>query len=409
VCLRGITTRRCFNRGLAETTATARHAAAPSPPRRRALLTLLTACALLVPFPAALLGPATAASVPRVAWSSSEVLLGEPARAVVAPGSRPRDSRLVLQRRHLDRWRTVDGSAVLRKRGWVLRVPTVQLGTFRYRVAAKRGGRVVSVSTTTPVTVRPPYTPAGTSGQHGFSTTPPVRWDPCRTIRWTFNPRHSPKRGLKQVRRGVRKVQQATGLDFVYVGRTSQRPTAYGTGLEGAHVVVGWRPARAYRPFTVNPKTVGAGGNTYYTGFVEADGTRVHRAYRGGVVLNASRKRDLANGYGAGFTWGEVIMHELGHVVGLRHPDARRQIMYYKVIPRRATWGAGDLAGLRRVGNHRGCLAPAGTLRSQGAQGAAVTPRVGHTLSHGTHVATHLGAHLGAPGDGAAPHRDARN
>ena len=42
--------------------------------------------------------------------------------------------------------------------------------------------------------------------------------------------------------------------------------------------------------------------------------------------------------------------------MGLAHPEASSQIMYYSVIRRDASWGAGDLAGFSRVGDIRGCV-----------------------------------------------------
>jgi hypothetical protein len=98
------------------------------------------------------------------------------------------------------------------------------------------------------------------------------------------------------------------------------------------------------------------GGNSFYSGYQEADGTEVGKIFRGGVVLNADQEHRLRNGFGRGYTWGEVIEHELGHVVGLDHPENRRQIMYYSVARRNAAWGAGDLKGLRLVGDGGGCL-----------------------------------------------------
>ena len=101
-------------------------------------------------------------------------------------------------------------------------------------------------------------------------------------------------------------------------------------------------------------------------GYREANGAHVSRAVAGGVVLNAHQIGRLANGFGRGYTWGEVIMHELGHVMGLAHTSARRQIMSPHVTRRRATWGAGDLAGLRRVGDRHGCLHRSASQSSRG-------------------------------------------
>lgn len=331
--------------------------------RHLAVLTLLVAVAVA---PAAVMAPAAAAPTPAVSYSDRTVVLGTLVTATVARSSRPQGTDLVLERKYLDRWRVADRTATSTKTGFVLEVPTGQIGSFTYRVVAKDGASVVSTSSTSTVTVRPRYKPVGKAGQHAFNGDPRIRWDSCQKIRWTFNPSKAPKNGLKQVKQGVQRIQQATGLRFRYVGKTDQKPHPYGRDLDGAEVIIGWRTAQDYPAF--DGKTVGVGGNSYLHRFREADGTEVNKAISGGVVLNASMKSQLKNGFGKGFTWGEVIVHELGHVLGLAHPEADRQIMYYSVIPRNANWGAGDLAGLRKVGNVRGCLeAPA----------ARVTGRVG--------------------------------
>ena len=314
---------------------------------------LVVAAALTTP----VVLPAAAAGSPQVSWSDRTVVTGAAVKATVAKSSRPQGTTLVLERKYPDTWRTADRTAEQTKKGLVLEVPTDQLGRFTYRVAARAdNGKVVSTSDKATVTVRPPYDPVGRPSQHAFSSKPRVRWDSCGRIRWTFNPRKAPRNGLDQVREGVRRIHLATGLDFDYVGRTDQRPNPYGKNVDGAELIIGWRTAKDFKPFSERRGTVGVGGNMYYGGYEEADGSRVYKAVQGGVVLNASMRGDLANGYGKGFTWGEVVIHELGHVMGLKHPDADSQIMFASVIRRDADWGAGDLAGLRALGDTRGCL-----------------------------------------------------
>jgi hypothetical protein len=278
-------------------------------------------------------------------------------KAVVERGTRPSGTRLVLQRKHLDRWRAVDKKAKTARRGYVLEVPTDQFGRFSYRVVARNdNGKLVSRSKARTVTVRPSYEALGRSRQHVFASKPRVRWDSCRTIRWTFNPSKSPTRALRQLRKGFRRIHLATGLDFRYVGRTDQKANPYGSRLERSGLIIGWRSARDYAPFRRYPDTAGLGGNTYYSGYREANGAKVYRAVKGGVVFNASMRDELSNGFGRGATWGEVIIHELGHVIGLGHPRSEKQIMYYSMSRRDADWGAGDLAGFRRLGDVRGCV-----------------------------------------------------
>ena len=74
----------------------------------------------------------------------------------------------------------------------------------------------------------------------------------------------------------------------------------------------------------------------------------------GAIMINTNRANDP--GFGAGSPLGLVLMHELGHVVGLDHvPDAASMMHPTADLPA-AVWAAGDLAGLKAVGRGAGCL-----------------------------------------------------
>lgn len=299
---------------------------------------------------------ATAAGKIAVAWSDTDVKAGRKVVARVEGSSRPHGTRLVLQRRFPDHWRSADATARRDGDTFVLRVPTDQFGRLTYRVAAKDGSKVVATSKTRTIQVRTGWSPRGRARQHLFSATPRTRWDSCRTIRWAFSRGHAPRHALSQLKRGVARVHAATGLEFDYVGRTKKKPRPQGRSSSRFDVVVGWRTKADYALFRNQPRVVGVGGNSYYPGYRTGDGTAASLAFQGGVVLNAAQDRNLGNGFGRGYTWGEVIVHELGHVVGLAHPAADTQIMYATVRRRNASWGAGDLAGLRKVGDRAGCM-----------------------------------------------------
>jgi hypothetical protein len=298
---------------------------------------------------------ADAVAPPRAHWSATSVVRGDVARARVSRESRPAGTRLVLQRRNLDGWRTVDPTARLTERSWVLRVPTNQLGRFAFRVAAKSGGQVRTASHRADVRVRPTYHPAGPAADHAFLGQRRFRWDPCRPVTWAFNPDHAPHHALAQIRTTIRQARQATGLRFEFAGRTRETPT-----LRPHHgpyaVIIGWRTPRSFRYFGNHPLRVGVGGASWHSGFEEADGRVVDKAWSGRLILNARDGDDLRPGYGRGYTWGDVILHEFGHVLGLGHARDTTQLMYPQMTQRRARWGAGDLAGLRKLGSARGCL-----------------------------------------------------
>lgn len=73
-----------------------------------------------------------------------------------------------------------------------------------------------------------------------------------------------------------------------------------------------------------------------------------------GVTLE--RNSRLKPGFGAGQTWGVLLLHELGHAMGMDHARDGKQVMAPSISPRSlADYQAGDLTGLRKVGAMGGC------------------------------------------------------
>ena len=97
-------------------------------------------------------------------------------------------------------------------------------------VAPGTGGAVVSVNTITPPsTTVAPAAPA-TDGAYGFlyQSTPKSiaapygRWNPCAPIRYMANVDRATQPMVDQMNAAIAQVEQATGLDMVYVGPTSE-------------------------------------------------------------------------------------------------------------------------------------------------------------------------------------------
>jgi len=75
----------------------------------------------------------------------------------------------------------------------------------------------------------------------------------------------------------------------------------------------------------------------------------------GGVVVDAGAR--LSGGFGKGKTIGALLLHEIGHAMGLDHAGATSQIMYPSLQSGfRGRYEAGDLAGLHALGAEQGCL-----------------------------------------------------
>ena len=195
---------------------------------------------------------------------------------------------------------------------------------------------------------------------------PIARWNPCASIGYRVNARLGGAGALADTREALARIHRVTGLRFVYRGQTRIIPggRAGNRYARDTQLVVAWaRPAQTNMLGAAG--VAGQGGPSWVT-WQTAGGRAKAMITRGFVVLNASL--DLGHGFGGGVhnhwagTRGQLLMHELGHAVGLDHPrqDDRWEIMYPTMTDKRAVWGAGDLRGLRRLGEAGGCLKPPG-------------------------------------------------
>jgi hypothetical protein len=205
-------------------------------------------------------------------------------------------------------------------------------------------------------------------------TTVVVRWGPClinstgthtSSIYYRVNPAGVGSR-VTLVEQAVAKVAAATGLRFVYLGTTTYVPhnavlfypsgprmifdAAQERAKTGADLVVAW----AY-PGQTNLITGGgeAGVGTISWRSSSLSQTRILEA---SVII----RRDvtaLKPGFEAGGSIGALLLHELGHAVGLQHATDWRQIMY-PVLGKYTAAGYqwGDLEGLHRIGRAAGCM-----------------------------------------------------
>ena len=166
----------------------------------------------------------------------------------------------------------------------------------------------------------------------------PVAWDPCRPIHYVVNPAGAPPDGAPLIQAAIARVQKATGLHFVDDGPTTEKtskdrkpyqPARYDSA-RWAPVLIGWSDETAtpslagYIAGVGMPQAVYASRDrlVYVTGQVTLDRQQ----------LSPARAADRA-------VVRAIILHELGHLVGLDHTSDRRQIMYSKRSSTSATTG----------------------------------------------------------------------
>lgn len=186
-----------------------------------------------------------------------------------------------------------------------------------------------------------------TSRQEGSDD--PVTYDPCVPIHVVVDPRTIVDGGMRMLREAADRVMDATGLVLVVDGlvEPGERPEDSVVTSDGKHwspVLVSWSDPDETPELA--GRVAGLGGSTaleigkhrwYVTGEVTLDGPQVEE------VVDQS-------GWAAGRA---VVMHELGHLVGLAHVDDAGELMQPRGQAGLDTWGDGDLAGLAALGRGR--------------------------------------------------------
>jgi hypothetical protein len=216
-------------------------------------------------------------------------------------------------------------------------------------------------------------------GAYGFLSTTrdgtPMRFDACRPIRYVVNPDGAPAGAVQEIHDGFRRIAAATGLRFESAGSTTEthlpvnggtrrksyQPDRYGSGL-WAPLLITWTTERQ-EPVLAG-MTLGYGGATSYWL------SSTDQAYVTGEVVFDRDLGVLRSGFGAGLTRGNLVLHELSHVLGLDHVADRRQLMNPSLNAETPDgFGAGDRAGLTRVG-----AAAGGCLRVASPTGGVLPP-----------------------------------
>lgn len=199
-----------------------------------------------------------------------------------------------------------------------------------------------------------PAVPVTTAGSHAFlhATTEgdPVGYDPCRPVRYVVRTDGAPRSGPALVQDAIEVVSEASGLAFVEVGTTDEAPLEDRTLIQPDRYGPGWAPVLiAWADESELPElagqVAGVGGSAAVPG---ADGQGSWLA-AGRLVLDAPDLTALlgrADGYDQARA---IVVHELGHVLGLDHVEDPGELMHPQTSVRHDL-GPGDLQGFATVG-----------------------------------------------------------
>lgn len=190
-------------------------------------------------------------------------------------------------------------------------------------------------------------------GPHVFMATQadgttPVAYDPCRPIPIVMNERTMPSAATGLVTEAIDEISAITGLRFSVEGptdegATSNRPTYQPDryGDRWAPVLIAWTDAQEQPDLAGNIAGVGGsaaleiGDSTrvYVSGIVHLDGPDIDR------ILERPEGR---------YQTRAIVLHELGHLIGLNHVDDPNELMYAENNGQ-TDFGKGDLTGLHAL------------------------------------------------------------
>jgi Matrixin len=215
-------------------------------------------------------------------------------------------------------------------------------------------------------------------GPHSFvqlqaDGTRPVAYDPCRPIHYVTRSSGEPEGAGQLVTDAVASVSAATGLQFIDDGATDESPSDDRASFQPerygdrwAPILIAWsEPGESPSlgeehqdtPEGAVADVLGYAGSAS-TGFQGSDGDPVGDQVfvTGGVTLDGPDFVELLGQFDGYARARAVVLHEVGHLVGLGHVDDPSQLMSPVLRSDLTEYAAGDRQGLAQLGQGA-CLA----------------------------------------------------
>lgn len=266
---------------------------------------------------------------------------------------------------HGTRWQRVTTVHPKMSGRLVFRVPAPRApGGYRARLELVRSGAKTITTAPFRIIVRDPshYLPRGDAADWASISGTNldgsiVRWDPCSTVRWVYNPNGTEAvypQAIDDLSLVFSRISRRTGLRFQYVGSSTKVPYKSSDQIlpaddQQADLFVAF--ADKYEVNTFDSAVVGLGGPLYYkkaidnTLWIDSGGVLLDKSMiRRAPYRNSTDYKNLLS----------LMTHEVLHAVGLGHAKGEWQVMY-PALRDTARFGAGDLGGMTAHGSTHGC------------------------------------------------------
>jgi Matrixin len=191
----------------------------------------------------------------------------------------------------------------------------------------------------------PAVTADDPTATHAFIATrddgTPVTYDPCRPVQFAVNPVNAPPEYLRIIDEVLTTASAATGLQLLLVDDTTEVPSMTRPLFQPDRYGDQWAPILiAWTDETAIPELAGRAGGLGGSSW-SSDGPGSGWFVSGMLYIDIDVGPDPERNR-------IVMIHELGHVLGLSHVDDPTQVMNPSSVV--AELGAGDRAGFARVG-----------------------------------------------------------
>jgi hypothetical protein len=189
-------------------------------------------------------------------------------------------------------------------------------------------------------------------GPHAFvaegSDGAPVAYDPCRPIHYVIRPDNAPVGGEAILHGAFGRLTSVTGLRFVYDGGTDEQPSRGRELFQPDRYGDRWAPVVvAWQTYDENPSFLTDVAGEAGSAGVSFEGNKVF--VTGSVSLDEAAFDDMLASPGGADVARAIVLHELGHLVGLDHVSDASQLMYPSTSGV-LDFAAGDLTGLAALG-----------------------------------------------------------